>query len=117
MKKPHLKQRLAYWFDNMMSKGAISLIKLLFVITLVIAILVAAIAFCVDGPRTGHLFGYYIWGSFMRILDAGNLAGDNEAGNIFYIVLMILGSSPILSVKSSAWLKRHCHPSFDLDHP
>jgi len=27
------------------------------------------------------------------------------------------GSSPILSVKSSAWLKRHCHPSFDLDHP
>jgi len=28
-----------------------------------------------------------------------------------------LWSSPILSVKSSAWLKRHCHPSFDLDHP
>ena len=92
MKKPQLRQRLAYWFDNMMSRGAISLIKLLFIITLLIAVLVAVLAFCVDGPRTGNLFGHYIWGSFMRILDAGNLAGDNEGGNVFYLVLMILAT-------------------------
>lgn len=84
MKKITWKQKFQYKFDNIMSKGTISLIGFLFLITL----LVVALAGIIVGimGQTGMGVGKSIWVSLMHAIDAGTLAGDD--GDIVFIFLM-----------------------------
>lgn len=91
MKKPTLKARISYQFDNIMSRGAISLIILLFLITFIVVLIVGLAAFLVDPKQTGSLADS-IWSSLMHIIDSGNLASDNLADNKFFPVLMTLAT-------------------------
>src|SRR5690606_6725324 len=83
MKKPTLKQRLQYQFDNYMSRGTIALIGGLALISLALIFLAAAVI------RIGHIamgegdevsFGEAAWMSLMRTLDAGTMGGDEGFG-------------------------------------
>ena len=78
MKKPSLKQKLSYKFDNLMSKGTLSLILLLAVITLVV-IVIAGLVVSIADPETNGNGLQSAWMSLMHALDAGTIAGDDTS--------------------------------------
>lgn len=86
MKKRTWKERWQYQFDNIMSKGTIALIGLLFGITMVVVGIVGILAVFVIGEGG---VGSQIWISLMHVLDAGTLTADS-LDNIPYIILMSL---------------------------
>ncbi|MEG2207130.1 MAG: hypothetical protein RR065_03410 [Clostridia bacterium] len=89
MKKTPFKQHLSYWFDNMMSKGTAALVLLLFAMTLIVVCVVALLVSLFAPSVTGSM-GNSLWQSLMRVLDAGNIAGDIETNNAFFIFLMVI---------------------------
>lgn len=84
MRKRSWKEKVRYHFDNIMSKGTIALIGLLFGITLIV-VGVAGIAAVVFGAEGG--LGSQIWSSAMHVLDAGTLTADT-LDSIPYIIIM-----------------------------
>lgn len=88
MKKRSLWKRISYWFDCMMSKGAIAMSVLLFAITAAIVCVIGIVGYFVSDDG-GVL--YQIWYSLMYTLDAGNLAGV-PTDNIVYLLLMFLAT-------------------------
>jgi ion channel POLLUX/CASTOR len=100
MKKPTLKQRLQYWFDNYMSRGTVALIGGLAVISLVIILLAAAViriaSIAMDGEDAPG-FGEAAWMSLMRTLDAGTMGGDTGIGFRVIMLLVTLGGIFIVS--------------------
>lgn len=77
---------MQYQMDNIMSKGTIALIELLFGITLIV-VGVAGIAAAVFGAEGG--LSSQIWASAMHVLDAGTLTADT-LDSIPYVVIMSL---------------------------
>ena len=88
MKKRTLRERIGYWFDCMMSKGAIAMSLLLFAITAVAVVIIGAIS-CFVNDDGGLL--YQIWNSLMYTLDSGNLSGA-PTDNLLYLLLMCLAT-------------------------
>lgn len=86
MKKVTWKEKLQYWFDNLMSKGTIALVGMLFLITLIVVVITGIISTMIGTDATT---GTNIWMSFMHALDAGTLAGDDPA-NVGYIITMVV---------------------------
>lgn len=86
MKKPNLKQKLSYWFDNLMSKGTLSLIFVLAVITILVVFITGIVVSISDPEANGNIF-QAAWMSLMHALDAGTIAGD-DTSNILFIVMM-----------------------------
>ena len=87
MKNPSWKDKLQYWFDNLMSKGSLSLIGLLAVITgIVIAIAGFIVALLPDAEGAGVLSS--IWFSLMHAIDAGTIAGDS--GSFLFMLIMAI---------------------------
>ena len=87
MKNPSWKDKLQYWFDNLMSKGSLSLIGLLAVITaIVIAIAGVIVALLPDAEGAGVLSS--IWFSLMHAIDAGTIAGDS--GSFLFMLIMAI---------------------------
>ena len=93
MKKPTLKQRFQYWFDNFMSRGTIALIGGLAVLSLIVIFIAAAIVrigrIPVDGDNVPS-FGEAAWMSLMRAMDAGNVGGDAGIGLRFVMFAVTL---------------------------
>lgn len=77
---------MQYRVDNIMSKGTIALIGLLFGITLIV-VGVAGIAAFIFGAEGG--LSAQIWASAMHVLDAGTLTADT-LDSIPYVVIMSL---------------------------
>ena len=86
MKKPSLKQKLSYWFDNLMSKGALSLILVLAGITVAVVLVAGLVVSISDPEANGNVF-QAAWTSLMHAIDAGTIAGD-DTSNILFIVMM-----------------------------
>lgn len=86
MRKRSWKEKIQYQIDNIMSKGTIALIGLLFGITLIV-VGVAGIAAFVFGAEGG--LSAQIWASAMHVLDAGTLTADT-LDSIPYIIIMSL---------------------------
>ena len=88
MKKVTFRQKVKYWFDNLMSKGTRSLLLLLAVITAVVAVIGGLAAVALGGPdgsgagSTGHS----IWFTLMHTINTGVLA--KEEGTIAYLAVM-----------------------------
>ncbi|NCB36760.1 MAG: hypothetical protein EOM58_12055, partial [Clostridia bacterium] len=91
MKKTSFRARVSYFTDRLMSRGTTAMIGLLFFITVIVALLVALLASLLTPHQAGS-FASSLWGSWMRILDAGNVAGDYETHQAGYILLMILAT-------------------------
>ncbi len=88
MKKPSLKEKIQYHFDNLMSKGSVALVGMLFFVSALVAVLVGIILELINHE---HSLGFNIWTSVMHILDAGTLSAADTA-DIGYIVLMSIAT-------------------------
>jgi voltage-gated potassium channel Kch len=96
MSEPTFKQRTRYWFDNTMSKGTKALIGWLTVITLVLTAVGALFLLVVGGAKDG--FSGTLWTSFIHILDAGTITGDEAGGaSMFVMFITTIGGLVILS--------------------
>lgn len=69
MKKYSIKQRITYWFENRISDNPISLIKIMAIITIVIAAIVAFIITCVGLVDKNHYF-YTFWDTLASSINA-----------------------------------------------
>ena len=90
MRKPTLRQRLRYRFDNLMSKGTPSLLLILGVITAVVVIIGGLLAIALGGPdgTGGSSPGSSIWFSLMHAINTGVLA--KEEGTVPYLFVMTI---------------------------
>ncbi len=84
--KPGFKEKAGYLFDNIMSKGTIALIIMLFLITAVVVVIAGIVGVFINSDLTP---GVSIWLSTMHAIDAGTLAGD-DTKNIGYVIVMTL---------------------------
>jgi len=101
MKKPTLAERFRYWFDNWMSRGAIALMALLGIATLVLVAIVGGLVLLLrqfpdDAPSADPLDVF--WGSLMRTLDPGTMGGDVGWG--FRILMLIVTIGGLIIVAS-----------------
>ncbi len=83
MYKASLKEKFRYQFDNIMAKGTIALVGILFLITAIVIILAGFVGFLVGGGDIGS----NIWISIMHTIDAGTITGT-DTGNVGFIILM-----------------------------
>jgi len=79
VKKATLAERLRYWFDNVMGRGAGAVIALLGGATLVFIVVVAAIVEIFHIFPTGQTsadlpFGESIWQNMLHSIDGGTIA-------------------------------------------
>lgn len=79
------KEKFQYRIDNIMSKGTVSLIKILFWLTLLVAVVVGALV-TVFGTETG--IGRQTWNAIMHALDPGVLSGAPEDSSLAYLIGM-----------------------------
>lgn len=87
MKKHTWKEKFQYRFDNLMSKGTVSLIGMLFGITVLVVCvsgILVAITRCGDADTVGR----NIWISLMHAIDAGTITADD--GNLVFMILMTI---------------------------
>lgn len=81
------KNRLRYWFDNLMSKGTISLILMLALATAVVVVVAGLISAAIGGSdHEAVTVGGGIWNSLMHTLSTSSLTKDG--GNFWYVVVM-----------------------------
>ncbi len=106
MKKTTLKQRFQYWFDNQMSKGMRSLVKLLVIFTLSVGIIVALLLFFLELTNE-DTFGGVLWKSLYTVLRS-SFPGYHD-GNGLYLLLMtfsaicgMLVTSVLIGIVSTA---------------
>ena len=90
MKKPSIRQRLRYWFDNLMSKGTPSLLLILGVITTLVVVAGGLTAAALGGPdgKGEEPTGSTIWFTLMHAINTGVLA--KEEGPTPYLVVMTI---------------------------
>lgn len=81
---PSFRDKFRYQFDNLMSRGTIALVEMLFLITAVVVVIVGILGAIANVELST---GKSIWQSLMHAIDAGTLAGD-DTSNVWYLVLM-----------------------------
>ncbi|MFZ2963301.1 MAG: hypothetical protein WA006_01290 [Rhodoglobus sp.] len=104
MNKPTLAERFRYWFDGWMSKGAIALMALLGLATIVLVLVVFGLVLLLslfgqypnDDPTTNPLD--VLWGNLMRTLDPGTMGGDTGWG--FRILMLVITIGGLIIVAS-----------------
>ena len=69
MKKATFKERFSYWFDNKMSGGSLSLIKLLAVVSIGIVIVIAVLIFLLGLSEDGGFLSA-LWNSLATVINA-----------------------------------------------
>ncbi|MBR6321567.1 MAG: hypothetical protein IKR59_01745, partial [Lachnospiraceae bacterium] len=89
MKKPTLKQRFSYWFDNKMSGGSLGLIKLLAIVSLVIIVVIAAAIFIFSAAEERDI-GSAFWDSMATVINAW--MPSFEDGGPAYLILMAIAA-------------------------
>ncbi len=103
VKKPTLKQRLGYFFDNFMSRGTVALIGGLGLVSLVIILVAGAIitlggvTLAPAGSREPMGFVEAVWESLMRTFDAGTMGSDEGWGFRLVMLFVTIGGILIVS--------------------
>src|SRR6266498_1519310 len=99
--KPTLRQRLRYYFDNLMSRGTPALIGMLFLLSLTVIVLATVIiaGFGLhQAESTDNLsFGEAFWESLMRTLDPGTMGSDTGTGFRLIMFFVTIGGIFVVS--------------------
>ncbi len=83
MEKKSLSAVIRYKFDNMMAKGTVALVGVLFLATAAVIVIAGIIAFVL-----GHgSISQNIWASVMHTIDAGTITGTDTANPVFVIIM------------------------------
>lgn len=88
MKKPGIKQRLQYWFDNYMSHGSSAMLTGLFILSALIILVAAGLVKLTNTAPNGESFLEVAWMSLLRTLDSGTMGGDS--GSPFFLLMMLI---------------------------
>ena len=106
MKKPTLKERLTYWFDNRMSKGSVGLIRILIIFTLILVFLLSSLIL-MTGANGEQSPAGIVWDSFATVINAW--MPSFEEGTPVYLFAMaltaiggLLVTSVLIGIVSSA---------------
>jgi ion channel POLLUX/CASTOR len=113
MKKASVSEKLRYWFDNVMAKGAGALITLLAVSTLVF-IAFAAIVITIlgllppaEGEKNPPGFFEVMWQNLMRTVDSGAVGADQgpalRTAMLIVTIFGILVVASLIGIISSAF--------------
>ena len=97
MKKYTRREKFQYWFDNQMSKGSISLIRLLIIFTVLTVLLVSAVIM-LAGANGEESWAGVLWNSIATIINAWMPSFDE--GSPGYLLLMALTAFAGLLVTS-----------------
>lgn len=84
-RKIGFRSRMTYIFDSIMSKGTVSRVAILFLITALVVIISGIIAALFTKDNVSSV-GNGIWISLMHAIDAGTITADN--GSFLYMFLM-----------------------------
>ena len=83
-----LRAKLRYRFDNLMSRGLISLIGLLSLVTLIFVIAMTIVVIATSSyPVSGESLGEMLWFSLMHALDPGTVVGAE--GNTYRAIMLV----------------------------
>ena len=98
------KQKLQYRFDRFIAKGTMSLVLMLFLITLISVLVIGGIAFLFSSAESSVFHVWWI--GFMQTLDAGNLSGvdDSFSYTLMMVILTLTGifiTSMLISILTS----------------
>ncbi len=103
VKKPTLKQRFQYFFDNFMSKGTVALIGGLGLVSLLIILIAGAVIslgglpLAPEGSTEPMGFVEAAWESLMRTFDAGTMGSDQGWGFRLVMLFVTIGGILIVS--------------------
>lgn len=106
------REKFGYWFDNIMAKGPLATITLLFLASVgfisIIGVLVTAFGFAPIGEDDKPQgLADVIWGNLMRTLDSGTMGGDTGWGFRFFMLIVTLGGvflvASLIGIISSAF--------------
>ena len=104
--KFNLKNRFKYWFDNRMTKGSLGFIRILIIVSVLLAILIAGIIILFHFNEEGEVASTF-WDSIATIINAWMPSfGDGSVG---YVILMaivaiagVLFTSVLIGIITSA---------------
>ncbi|MFI3213323.1 MAG: hypothetical protein R3Y24_08260 [Eubacteriales bacterium] len=88
MKKHTIIERIKYAFDNLMSKGTIALVGVLFLATAVVVVLAGFILALIG--QEGTTVGYNMWASIMHIIDAGTITAADTTDLGFVVTMSVV---------------------------
>ena len=99
--RPTIKQKLQYFFDNIMAAGTPAMIGLLALLSLIVIVLASGVVALLGIPSApGDVplnFGEAAWMSLMRTLDAGTMGGDSGFGLRLIMFFVTIGGVFIVS--------------------
>jgi voltage-gated potassium channel Kch len=88
----NFKQKFKYSFDNAMSKGLVSLIGLLAIVTAAFVFVMSALVVLANAnPDVEQSFAENLWSSLMHALDPGTVVGDEGASYRFLMLVTTIG--------------------------
>ncbi|MDP9864757.1 MULTISPECIES: CASTOR/POLLUX-related putative ion channel [Streptosporangium] len=92
MSRATFRERVRYWFDNTMSRGAVALIGWLALISLGLILLVTLLSLWLTPVEAAKNNGFagMLWMSLMRTLSPGKVASDT--GSTLFVALMFTAS-------------------------
>uniref|UniRef100_A0A7C4R355 Potassium transporter TrkA n=1 Tax=candidate division CPR3 bacterium TaxID=2268181 RepID=A0A7C4R355_UNCC3 len=98
-KKPSIKERLKYKFDNTLSRGTIALIFWLAIFSILIILIGALLFTFARVELEGEKLSFFeaTWQTLMRTVDAGTVAGDSGWTFRFIALLVTIGGIFIVS--------------------
>ncbi len=101
-----LKDRFGYWFDNRMAKGSLTLIKILIVVSVILAVIIAGVIILCGFNEEGEVASVF-WNSIATVINAW--MPYYEEGSIGYLILMsvtaiagVLFTSVLIGIITSA---------------
>ncbi len=82
----NFKEKLRYSFDNLMAKGTIALVAVLFLATAAVIVLAAILAVIFSSST----FAQNVWAGIMHTIDAGTITGTDTADIPFLVIMSIV---------------------------
>ncbi|MCR4950433.1 MAG: hypothetical protein K6A40_03805 [Solobacterium sp.] len=126
MEKPTFRDKFQYWFDNRMSDGSVSLIRLLILFTAAAVLLLTGLIIGLGLSGEKDVFGVF-WDSLSTIINAW--MPSSEDGSLGYVLLMsiaaiagLLVTSVLIGIVTSAMeekitgLRKGNSPVLEKDH-
>lgn len=105
-RKFSLKERFQYWFDNRMTKGSLGLIRILIIVSVILAVLMAALIILFGFNEEGEITSVF-WDSIATVINAW--MPSFEDGSPGYLIIMsitaiagVLFTSVLIGIITSA---------------
>ena len=93
-----IKERLEYWFDNRVTRGSLSLIRVLIVISILLALVIAALIIAFRFNEKGEVASVY-WDSIATLINAWMPSfGDGSMGYLILMSITAIGGLLFTSV-------------------